>query len=54
MMAKKRFKAQASNSHCVPFWLKALERSSVPIAEKAMGVFQPDILIDAQYQSNGC
>jgi hypothetical protein len=51
MIAKKRVKTPASNSHRAPFWLKAVERSSVPIAEKSMGVFEPDILIDPQYQS---
>jgi hypothetical protein len=52
MIAKKRVKTQAFDSGGrLPFWLTAAERSSVPVAEKAMAVFQPDILIDCQFQS---
>jgi hypothetical protein len=52
MIAKKRVKTQAFDSGGrPPFWLTAAERSSVPVAEKAMAVFQPDILIDSQFQS---
>jgi hypothetical protein len=52
MIGKKRVKTQvSSNGGRAPFWLTAPERSSIPVAEKAMAVFQPDILIDAQFQS---
>jgi hypothetical protein len=52
MIAKKRVKTQAfDSSGRPPFWLTAGERSSIPVAEKAMAVFQPDILIDSQFQS---
>jgi hypothetical protein len=52
MIAKKRVKTQAFHGGGrAPFWLTAPERSNVPVAEKAMAVFQPDILIDSQFQS---
>jgi hypothetical protein len=52
MIAKKRVKTQAfHNGGRTPFWLTGPERSSIPLAEKAMAVFQPDILIDSQFQS---
>jgi hypothetical protein len=51
MISKKQVKTQASNSSRPPFWLKGRERASFPVTEKAMAVFQPDILIDAQFQS---
>jgi hypothetical protein len=52
MIAKKRVKTQAfHNGGRTPFWLSGAERSSIPVAEKAMAVFQPDILIDCQFQS---
>jgi hypothetical protein len=52
MIAKKRVKTQAfHNGGRAPFWLTGPERSSIPVAEKAMAVFQPDILIDSQFQS---
>jgi hypothetical protein len=53
MIAKKRVKTRVSNNGGrAPFWLKGgLERPSVAVTEKAMGIFQPDILIGAQFQS---
>jgi hypothetical protein len=52
MIAKKRVQTQAFQSGGrPPFWLTAAERSSVPVAEKAMALFQPDILIDSQFRS---
>jgi hypothetical protein len=52
MIAKKRVKTRAfHNGGRAPFWLTGPERSSIPLAEKAMAVFQPDILIDSQFQS---
>ena len=52
MIAKKRVKTQGfHNGARTPFWLTGPERSSIPVAEKAMAVFQPDILIDSQFQS---
>ena len=51
MIAKKTAKAQASNhGGRAPFWLKGLP-PSMPAEEKAMMIFQPDILIDTQFQS---
>jgi hypothetical protein len=52
MIAKKRVKTQTpTNGGRAPFWLTRPERSSIAVADKAMAVFQPDILIDAQFQS---
>ena len=52
MIAKKRVKTQApKNSGRSPFWLRGVERPSAPVEEKAMMVFQPDILIGSQFQS---
>jgi hypothetical protein len=52
MIAKKRVHREVpSNGGRAPFWLSGPDRSSLPAAEKAMAVFQPDILIDTQFQS---
>jgi len=52
MIANKQAKTTASpNSGRAPFWLRGSERSGIPVAEKALAVFQPDILIDTQFQS---
>lgn len=57
MIVKKRVKNHVSDNHRgrasgrAPFWLKGGPQPSVPVEEKAMMVFQPDILIGAQYQS---
>jgi hypothetical protein len=52
MYVKKPYKARASNNGGrSPFWVKGLERSVAPIEEKALAIFQPDILIETQYQS---
>jgi hypothetical protein len=52
MIVKKQVKTQASNNAGrPPFWLTGLEQPSVPVTERAMAVFQPDILVDAQFQS---
>jgi hypothetical protein len=52
MIIKKQVKTQAiNNGRRAPFWLTGPEQPSVPVTERAMAVFQPDILIDAQFQS---
>jgi hypothetical protein len=52
MIVKKQVKTRASNNGGrAPFWLTGLEQASVPVTERAMAVFQPDILVDAQFQS---
>jgi hypothetical protein len=51
MIAKKQAKSQASNSSRPWFWPGARERTSFPVTEMAVAVFQPDILVDAQFQS---
>lgn len=52
MIVKKRVKAPGADSGGrSPFWVKGLERRAVPMEEKAMAIFQPDILIEPQFQS---
>jgi hypothetical protein len=52
MIVKKRANALKSNSRAKsPFWVKGLERHGVPMDEKALAIFQPDILIEPQFQS---
>ncbi len=56
MIAKKRAQGQLDHhgrrrSGRSPFWLKGGPQPTVPVEEKAMMVFQPDILIDTQYHS---
>jgi hypothetical protein len=54
MIVKKRLKAARSNHRGrAPFWLQrvAPQRSAM-VEEKAMMIFQPDILIDAQFESS--
>jgi hypothetical protein len=53
MIVKKRTKAQRPNQHGrAPFWVQGSPQRSPMIEEKAMMIFQPDILIDAQFQSS--
>lgn len=52
MIVKKHIKAPGSDSGGKsPFWVKGLERRGVPMEEKALAIFQPDILIEPQFQS---
>ena len=54
MTVRNRFKEKSKNhTGRAPFWLhgKAMPRGPV-IDEKAMMIFQPDILIDAQFQTS--
>ena len=43
-------KAKASRER-QPFWTKAVNPPRAPMEEKALAVFQPDVLIESQYQS---
>jgi hypothetical protein len=49
MIGKKRSKAQPGRS---PFWVQGGAQGNSMIEEKAMMIFQPDILIEAQFQSS--
>lgn len=54
MIVKKRVRAGASKPRGrAPFWLQdvAPQRSAM-VEEKAMSIFQPDILIDAQFHAS--
>ena len=52
MIVKKRTKAQRPKPQGrAPFWAQGMPQRSPMIEEKAMMIFQPDILIDAQFQS---
>jgi hypothetical protein len=53
MIVKKRTNAQRSNQRGrSPFWVQEAPQRSPMIEEKAMMIFQPDILIDAQFQAS--
>lgn len=52
MKSQKRFKPQMSHdNHRSKLWVKGVNQSSSPWEEKALAVFQPDILITVQYLS---
>ena len=51
MIIKKRVKAPVSKEGKSPFWIKGLERPRTPGDDRALAIFQPDILIETQYQS---
>ena len=53
MIIKKRTKTQPSKQRGrAPFWVQGASQRNPVIEEKAMMIFQPDILIDAQFQSS--
>jgi hypothetical protein len=51
----RRQKGKPKNSKAIrdrqPFWTKAVNPPRAPNEEKALAVFQPDVLIESQYQS---
>jgi hypothetical protein len=50
MIPKKRFTSQVSaNNRRAPFWVKETRASGFAFEEKAMAVFQPDVLVSLQY-----
>lgn len=52
MTGKKLAKKTARHLHGrAPFWLKDNGQSRLPVEERALSIFQPDILIENQYQS---
>lgn len=53
MIVKKRTKPQRPNQRGrSPFWVQEAPQRSPMIEEKAMMIFQPDILIEAQFESS--
>jgi hypothetical protein len=53
MVVKKRAKTRQSDRHGrTPFWTQGAPQRSPVIEEKAMMIFQPDILIDAQFEAS--
>ena len=50
MRSKNRAKKPSMLRSRVPFWTKSTPPQSPLVDEKAMMIFQPDILIDAQFQ----
>ncbi|HYA29841.1 MAG TPA: hypothetical protein VEI95_13545 [Acidobacteriota bacterium] len=40
-----------ANRERQPFWTKAVNPPRAPMEEKALAVFQPDVLIESQYQA---
>jgi len=52
MPAKKRATSGADRNGRTPFWVQKAPQRSPVIEEKAMMIFQPDILIDAQFQAS--
>jgi hypothetical protein len=52
MKSLKRFKPQTSHdNHRSKLWVKGVNQSNSPWEEKALAVFQPDILVTVQYLS---
>lgn len=52
MIAKKALKSRQSHQHGrLPFWLNGAGQPRAPLEERALAVFQPDILVENQYQS---
>jgi len=52
MNSRKQLDPQTSNdSHRSRLWVKGVNRASFAMDDKALAVFQPDILINAQYLS---
>lgn len=51
MIRKKLLGSPRSQSGRVPFWASGTSPRSAAVEEKAMTIFQPDILIGAQYET---
>ena len=50
MIPKKRFASQVSaDNRRAPFWVKEARAGGFAFEEKAMAVFQPDVLVSSQY-----
>jgi hypothetical protein len=52
-MRRKAGKSRNSNENRErrPFWVKELDSPRIPVEERAMAIFQPDVLIENQFQS---
>jgi hypothetical protein len=50
MIAKKVVKGRQNRGRA-PFWLNGVGQARAPMEERALAVFQPDILVESQYQS---
>lgn len=51
MRSQKKFKPQTSPENRRKLWVKGVSQSNSPWEEKALSVFQPDILVTVQYLS---
>lgn len=51
MRSQKRFKPQTSQDNRRKLWVKGVSQSNSPWEEKALSIFQPDILVTVQYLS---
>ncbi len=49
--AKTREKHQHHKGGRSPFWVRGTAQPRAPVEERALSVFQPDILVEHQYQS---
>lgn len=51
MRSQKRFTPQVSHDDRRKLWVKGISQSNSPWEEKALSIFQPDILVTVQYLS---
>jgi hypothetical protein len=52
MIAKKPVKVHARRQHArSPFWIRGIDQPRAPVEERALAIFQPDILVENQFQS---
>lgn len=51
MRSQKRFKPQTAPDNRRKLWVKGVSQSNSPWEEKALSIFQPDILVTVQYLS---
>jgi hypothetical protein len=51
MRSQKRFKPQIAQDNRRKLWVKGVSQSNSPWEEKALAIFQPDILVTVQYLS---
>jgi hypothetical protein len=51
MRSQKRLKSQAAQDNRRKLWVKGVSQSNSPWEEKALAIFQPDILVTVQYLS---
>ena len=52
MIAKKPVKTRPGRQHTrSPFWVRGVDQPRAPLEERALAVFQPDILVENQFQA---